>query len=469
MKVLLVIPKTIGRYIKPTVPHAGIGYIASILLKNNHNVEILDMRVHPHIKDLFKKINTFKPDMVGLTSPSRGYMIAYNLIREIKKQYNIPIIIGGPHASTIEEQILEDTPADYAVMGEGEYTILDLVNEVYPSKIKGLMWRDKGKIVKNPYRDWIEDLDSLPFPTYGKFEVDQLIERRIPIVSSRGCPFLCNFCLAYKVMGRKFRKRSAENVVAEIEHWYKQGFKEFEFSDDNFTFDIERAEKICDLIIAKKLKIKFLLGNGIRVDRVDENLLRKMKKAGCTFIAYGVEAINENVLKLMKKGISKDKVTKAIIMTHKLGIQTQANFIIGCAGDTFKTFKEALEYSKILPVDEVRFNNMIPYPGTELYDWVKKNGTFLYPPEYYLNNISSREEGIDIIFETKDFTKEERYRAYKIGEKRVMELLIKRHFGNFFGTIAFKIWDNNLIKKYCMTPIIIPLWCQIKKIKKNIA
>ena len=462
MKVLLIVPRTIGRYTKPTIPHAGIGYIAAILLKNGHNVEILDMRVHPHIKDSINKINKFKPDMIGLTSPSRGYIIAYNLIKEIKKHYNIPIVIGGPHASTIEEQILKDTPVDYAVMGEGEYTILDLVNSVKPSEIKGLIWKDEEKIIKNPYREWIEDLDSLPFPAFELFELNKYMDKRIPIVSSRGCPSLCNFCLAYKVMGRKFRKRSAENVVNEIEHWYKQGFREFEFSDDNFTFDIERAEKICDLIIAKNLKIKFLLGNGIRVDRINEHLLRKMKKAGCTFIAYGVEAINKDVLKLMKKGINKDRVTKAIKLTHKVGIQTQANFIIGCAGSTFNTFKESLEYSKTLPLNEVKFNNMIPYPDTELYEWIKKNGRFLYSPEYYLNHISSREEG-DVIFETKEFPKEERYKAYKIGERRRMELVIKRHLGPFLGTIAFSLWNIKLIR-----PIIIPMWYQIKKIKKNI-
>ena len=415
MKVLLIVPRTIGRYTKPTIPHAGIGYIAAILLKNGHNVEILDMRVHPHIKDSINKINKFKPDMIGLTSPSRGYIIAYNLIKEIKKHYNIPIVIGGPHASTIEEQILKDTPVDYAVMGEGEYTILDLVNSVKPSEIKGLIWKDEGKIIKNTSREWIENLDTLPFPAFELFELDKYMDKKIPIVTSRGCPYRCVYCSINLTMGHKFRARSAKNVVDELEYWVKKGYNYFGFNDDCFTFDMQRAKDICDLIIKRGLKIKWELRNGIRIDKLDEELMRKMRNAGCVYISFGIESAVQDVLNKMRKGLSIEHVREKVLLAEKLKIKHGGFFIIGLPGDNFERFKQTLDFALSLPFDEVRFYNAIPYPGTELFGWIKENGRFVRDTHEYLNMADAW--SADPIFETDDFKAEERKKAFEIAEK----------------------------------------------------
>ena len=466
MKVLFVIPTNIGRYVKPTVPHAGIAYLAGVLLRAGHSVEIHDMRVYPNEEDLIKKVREYKPEMIGLTTASRGYMITYRVIGLLKNSFpEIVVLIGGSHASTIKEKILEETKADFAIIMEGEETILEVVNRVPLKEIRGLIWRDKGRIIKNPERPPNQNLDEMPFPAYEKFELDKFLENRLPIVSSRGCPAQCNFCSVQLVMGRVWRARSAENVVSELEYWYKRGFKTFEFTDDNFSFDLERAEKICDLIVEKGLEIKFELGNGIRADRITERLAKKLKRAGCCFIAFGLESGNRAVLKKIKKGIIPETAERAVEMAKDAGIPVQVNFIVGCAGETWESFMDSYNLAKKLNPDQLRFFNMIPYPGSEMFEWVKQNGTFLYPPEEYLNDISYWKE--DPVFETPEFSKEERIKAYKVGEGVVMELFFKRQFGKFGGGVLYHIWKNRFIRKNFET-VGIRTYTVLKKIRRKL-
>src|SRR3989344_5974766 len=381
MKVLLVHPPNIGRYLVATVPHAGLAYLAAFLEKDKHEVEIHDMRIYSDDRLLISKIENFKPDLIGLSTASIGYKMSYEIIKIIKEKYpNIPIALGGSYTSTVHTKVLEDTKADYAVYGEGEQTVLDLAKGIAPSKIKGLIWRDNGEIIMNPPYPLVQDLDSMPFPKYEKFELSKMLEKRIPIVTSRGCPNRCTFCSIQLVMGYPFRTRSPENVLKEIEFWYKRGYEIFEFSDDNFTFNMPRAEKICDLIVESGMKIKMIFGNGLRADRVNEKLLTKLKKAGTVWIGYGLETSDETGLNLMKKDLEVDQLSKAVAYTKKLGIECQIHFIIGAPGATYETFKKDLEFAEEAAPDQVRFFNMVPYPGTEMFEWVKQNGRFLHQP-----------------------------------------------------------------------------------------
>jgi radical SAM superfamily enzyme YgiQ (UPF0313 family) len=445
MRVLLIVPKGIGRYEKPTVPHAGIGYIAAMLRKYDHSVKIADMRLYPEYNYLYGMIKSFKPDIIGITTASRGYKIAYSLITRIKKDFFIPIVIGGAHASTIHEKILEECEADYSIIGEGEYTMLELVEKNDLETIKGLCWKKENKIIKNDFRPFNKELDELAFPAYELFELDKFIEKRIPIVSSRGCPFQCTYCSVKLVMGMPFRYRTPENVVQEIEYWVKKGFNQFEFTDDNFTCIKSRAEKICDMIIEKNLNITFLLGNGIRADKVDESVLRKLKQAGCVYIAYGVESINPYVLKVIKKHETPEVIEKAIVMTQRLKIPIQATFIIGLPGSTFKTFLEDLNFTRRLGISNVRFYNLVPYPGTEAYEWVEENGQFLFDPETYLNDVDYWDE--NPVFETPKFPKELRKKAYKIGHMNNMRLFFKEKFGGIIGSIVYKLYRSDIIRQ----------------------
>lgn len=463
MKVLLILPPNIGRYIVATVPHAGLAYLAAFLERDNHEVEIHDMRIYPESSDLFKKIENFKPDFIGISTASIGYEMAYGIVDTIKeKDQNIPVAIGGSYASTVHTKVLEDTKADYAVYGEGEQTFLDLAKGTDPSKIKGLIWRNNGEIIMNPPYTLVQDLDSMPYPKYEKFELNKMLEKRIPIVSSRGCPNRCTFCSIQLVMGYPFRARSPENVLKEIEYWYEKGFDTFEFSDDNFTFNMPRAEKICDLIIKSGMKIKIIFGNGLRADRVNENLLKKLKKAGTFWISYSLESSDPHSLELLKKDLTLEQLKKSVQITKALGIKTQVNFIIGNPGETLQGFMKDLVVAEELNVDQLRFYNMLPYPGTEMYEWVKQNGKFLHQPEDFLNNLHYW--GEDPVFETDEFTKEERIKAYRMGQEKIMQLFLRRHFGRFLGSMGFYLWKRPLVHKYGMN-IATNFWIMLKRLR----
>jgi len=463
MKVLLVIPPNIGRYVVATIPHAGIAYLSAILKKDRHEVDLVDMRMHASNDYLFSKIDKSKPDIIGMTTASIGYKMAYEIIDAIKAKYpKKPVAVGGSYASTVHSKILEDTKADYVVYGEGERTFLELANGKKLVQINGLIYRDDGEIVMNPPYPLEQDLDTLPFPDYSIFELDKMLEKRIPIVSTRGCPNRCTFCSIQLVMGHPFRTRSPENVLQELEYWYKRGYDTFEFSDDNFTFNMPRAEKICDLIINSGMKLKIIFGNGLRADRVNESLLRKLKEAGTFWIAYGLETSDQHSLELLKKDLTLKQLKDSVAETKALGIQTQVNFIIGNPGQTWETFKQDLKCADELDVDQLRFYNMVPYPGTEMFEWVKQNGRFLYPPEAYLNDLNYW--GEEPVFETDDFTRGERIKAYRIGQQKIMQLFLRRHFGRLLGGIGFQIWKRPFIQKYGMDAAT-KGWIMLKKLR----
>ena len=466
MKFLFIIPNALGKYPLPSTPHIGIAYVASLLRKNNHDINIVDMRINPDYGSLYKNINSFKPEIIGLTSMSKESKTAYKLIKDLKKRYpDIPIVIGGAHSATMPEDILKETQADYILFGEAEHTALELVNKVPLEKIKGLIWHDKktGSIIKNHPREYIKNLDSLPFPAYDLFDMDKYLDKKIRIVTSRGCPYKCTFCSIHLVMGFEFRTRSPENVVDEIKHWYNKGYKEFQFTDDNLTQDMKRAETLFDKIIASNMKIRFDIRNGLRADKVNDSLLKKMKKAGCYFIAYAIESSDQEVLNKMKKGLTPAITKNSVILTKRNGIQVGAFFIIGGLGDTFEKFRKSLAFAKSLPLDEVRFYNIVAYPGTELYEQVSSQGYLLKKPEEYMNEVGYWEN--DPIFETPEFTKEERMKAYKLGEKYVMELLIKKEFGPVLGKIGYLIWKNEPLRKITIRPGL-KVWKLTRKIRQ---
>ena len=463
MRILLVLPPNIGRYVVATVPHAGLAFLAAVLESKGHKVGIQDMRIYSSNDDLFKKIESFNPEMMGVSTASIGYKMAYEIVGALKKRYpKIPIAMGGSYASTVHSKVLQDTIADYVVYGEGEHAFLDLADGMPPKDVKGLIWRDNGEIIMNPPPKFFTDLDSLPFPDYDKFELDKMLEKRIPLVTSRGCPNRCTFCSIQLVMGYPFRTRSPENVLKEIEFWYKRGYEIFEFSDDNFTFNMPRAEKICDLIVESGMKIKMIFGNGLRADRVNEKLLTKLKKAGTVWIGYGLETSDETGLNLMKKDLEVDQLSKAVAYTKKLGIECQIHFIIGAPGATYETFKKDLEFAEEAAPDQVRFFNMVPYPGTEMFEWVKQNGRFLHQPEDYLNNLNYW--GEEPVFETDEFTREERIQAFREGQDKIMEVFLKRRFGKTVGWLGYNMfYKNKIFHKLGGMKFATWTWIQLKK------
>lgn len=458
-KILFLIPPiehTDKVYNKITIryPHIGIAYLASMLKQNKISFKILDMNLGYSDSYALEYAKTYKPDLICTTAYSHDYKKLYDLINFVKSHYNGKIVIGGPHVSITEKEALEKSYADFAVMGEGEYTLLELIKNIYKSQnfgdIKGLIWRKNDEIVVNEKRPNIQDLDSLLFPAYEDFELEKYTgqtERRLPIITSRGCPYQCTFCCTRISMGNKFRKRSPDNVVDEIEHWYKKGWFIFDINDDIFSLDRNRAIKICDMIIERRLDIQFNFYVGLRVDTVDESLLKTFKAAGCRFISYGCEAGNDRVLKVIKKGITVKDVVNAVNTTKKVGINHKVNFIIGHPTETYEEAMDSIKLAKSLNCNFLAFFKLIPYPGTEVYTWIRnnKNARFLYPPEIYLNGLTLKK--LTSVFETDEFPAEERKKALINGFDLEEKTLAQFRFGKYKGYLVYLLNRNKNVSR----------------------
>lgn len=458
MKILFVIPKNkslFGDKGLTVHPHIGIAYLCSFLKKNNVEVAVFDEGLGQGLESLYKLIDDFKPELIGITIFSYCYGFAYNLIRVIRNKTKTPIVAGGAHVSAVRKKILEDTDIDFAVKQEGEYTLLELLKEISRdnldfSSIKGLIWRDKqAAIIENIDRELIADLDVLPFPDYEIFGIEKYVcfkHKMIPIITSRGCPFGCNYCSVRLSMGQRFRGRSAENVYAEIKYLYDKGFSSFDFNDDCFTLDKQRAEKICDLLFENKIKIRFQLYNGIRVDTVNPNLLKKMKQAGCYFISYGCEAGTDKVLKAIKKGITLEQVHDAVKWTNEAGIHNSVNFIIGHKEETYQDALETINFARLLPTNFVNFYNLLPYPGTESFEWAMQHAAFLVSSDSFLENISYRDN--KPIFETPEFTKEQREKIVDMGFDLYRRRILTFRLGALLGILVYWLTRFEKINKF---------------------
>jgi len=456
MKILFIIPEIKSMFGTekgvPIHPHVGIAYLVSTLKKNNYQFQIIDCGVEANWpKQLKKTIDDFSPDIIGITGFSYAYNYLYQTIKKVKSITSIPIILGGPHVSANKENILKETKVNFAMYGESEISLINFL-EVFASKhpdftkVPNLVWKNKTKTIINHPSKLIYHLDDIPFPDYESFKLSQypcFDQKIIPIITSRGCPYGCNYCSVRLSMGQSFRPRSPQNVLKEIKYWHKKGFTNFDINDDCFTLDINRAEIICDLIIKSKLKIKFQLYNGIRVNNITLKLLKKLKKAGCFFIAYGCESGSQKTLDRIKKNITLDQVRQAVKYTNQANIRHAVNFIIGHQQETYSDALETLSFAKSLECDYVNFYNLVPYPGTEVYDWAVKYAHFLIPKDQYLKHISYRD--INPIFETKEFTKEQRIKVMKQGFNLYERKLYQFRFGKILGTLFYLITRSPLV------------------------
>ncbi|MDK2781284.1 MAG: anaerobic magnesium-protoporphyrin monomethyl ester cyclase [Archaeoglobi archaeon] len=368
-----------------STPPLGIGYIASFLRENGFPVRIIDNMVEKlTLEEILER--TEGSSIVGISVTTPAFKKALYYARELKKRFqDILIIFGGPHPSFMPHEVLREGCVDAVCIGEGEYTMLEVAERVERGEslenVRGLVYREGDRIVENERREFIEDLDSLPFPAFDlmpleKYSIfgDKL--DHFPMITSRGCPFGCRYCVSSALFGRKFRARSAGNVVDEME-WLVNEFqaKRIAFSDDTFTLDKRRVEEICEEICRRGLDVEWTCTS--RVDTVSRELLRKMKKAGCAHIYYGVESASERVLDYYRKGIKLDEVRKAVEMTKDEGISVTCSFIIGAPFETREEMRKTLRFSVELNPDYAQFSLLTPYPGTEIYEEAKEKGLLL--------------------------------------------------------------------------------------------
>ncbi len=419
--VLLIKPFYYGSHYDNRFLPTGLAYISEALSKADIQNKIIDMGLGYRRSELRKEIEEFDPQLIGISMMSFGFKHTYRMIDSIKYIYpHIPIVVGGPHLSTLRKEVLKGCQGtDYGVTLEGEDTIVELCrdNKAIES-IKGLIFRNnKGNIIYNGDREFIKDLDQNGYPTYAKVELGKYI-RFMNIVTSRGCPYDCIYCPVHLAIGRKLRTRSSKSVVNEIRHWYDRGYREFGIADDNFSLVRRRVWEICDEIESQGLEgLKISCGNGLRADTVDRSLLARMKDVGFSDIAFGVEAGNNKVLETLCKGEKIETIESAISDACDLGYRVTLFFLLGSPGETRADIEDSLRLATKYPVYDVRFYNLIPFPNTELYEWVKNNNYFRKDPVKFISEASHWVN--DPIFETPELSISERRKLYKLANSKV--------------------------------------------------
>ena len=382
MKVTLIWPR-LDR--DTNFPPLGILYTAAVLEKQGHKLLLIDGAID---KANLQKITNFNPDIIGISTTTSLANNAKTAINTIKEQIKKPIVLGGVHVTAMMKGIFDEFDVNYAVYGEGEYTMRDLCNNLEKTlpleDIDGLMFKKDNTITVNKPRQLVEDLDALPFPARhlldfsfylappGPIRGEWMKHGGTTVMTSRGCPFQCIYCGSQTTFGRRVRRRSVENVIEEIQLLKKNyNIDGMWFVDDTFSLDKEWVLKFCNLLTNSKLKLKWACH--VRADTLSEELLSAMKKAGCVQVELGVESGSDKVLKAIKKGTETETVEKAFRMIKKVGLSSLATFIIGSPEETKEDVLKTLEFAKKIKPDFALFFNLIPFPGTELYEMAKKN------------------------------------------------------------------------------------------------
>tara|TARA_Y100000310_G_scaffold233944_1_gene236829 strand:+ start:701 stop:2230 length:1530 start_codon:yes stop_codon:yes gene_type:complete len=382
MKVVLIWPR-LER--DTNFPPLGILYVAAVLEQSNHKLLIIDGTIK---KEEIEKINNFNPDLIGVSITTSLEKNAKESINTLKQHINKPIVIGGVHITALMKDIFKEFDVAYAIYGEAEYSMRDFCNAFEKNEdlkdIKGLMYKKNNQIILNPSREPIQNLDELPFPARhlldfsyylsppGSIRGEWLKNGGTTIMSSRGCPFQCIYCGSQTTFGRKVRRRSVDNVFNEIVK-LKQDYNldGLWFVDDTFTLDNKWVIELCKKITEKNLKLKWACH--VRVDTLNEEMLREMKRAGCVQVEMGIESGSDKVLTALKKGVKTERVIEAFKLIKKVGLSSLATFIIGSPEETKEDVQKTLDFAKKIKPDFALFFNLIPFPGTELYEMAKKN------------------------------------------------------------------------------------------------
>jgi anaerobic magnesium-protoporphyrin IX monomethyl ester cyclase len=362
----------------------GLGYIASYVRKEGHQVKMFDPEPYQMaINDLWNLIKIFQPDIIGITSVTSNFMLAQQLVKNAKEIIGCYVIMGGPHVNALpHSSLIKCSPyLDAVILGEGEIPMLSIAR--YFNKhgcidfnvIPGSAYINRGRYYENTKPELLKNLDTLPYPARDLVNMNlyklhphfRRGRKSATILTSRGCPSRCTFC-ANLCMGRNFRANSAKYIIGEMEHLINTyNIKHFHFVDDCFTASSKRVHEICDLIISKNLKVTwFIFG---RVNNLQDNdLIQKMKQAGCVYVLLGIETGNQEINKLMKKGTTLIMDEKCCNLLKKNKIRYFNSYIIGNEGDSWDTVLETITFSKKLKSVMAGFNMLIPFPGTEIFN-----------------------------------------------------------------------------------------------------
>jgi radical SAM superfamily enzyme YgiQ (UPF0313 family) len=376
----------------------GLAMVGAMAERLNHEVEILDLALEKKQETadqrLQAKLKEKKWDLVGLTAMTVEYEGASRVARLVHEfDPKIPIVIGGQHATIKVEEVLSQGFCDIVVKGEGETVFSNLLTALSTGSplegVKGLAFKRHAAIIQTEPEEAIRDLDALPWPSYHLLEVERYFsansaraatkhKRTMQIFTSRGCPWRCTYC--HDLFGKSFRARSPENVLGELKLLYdRYGIREFMVEDDIFNLDMDRAKKIFDLVLENRMKVYFQFGNGLRLERFDEELVRKMAEAGTHYICIAIESASPRIQKMIKKNLKLDKSAQALTWMRKYKIRTLGFFMVGFPTETLEEMEQTIEYASHLDLDEALFSIATPYPGTEMNKQVMEMS--LYDPD----------------------------------------------------------------------------------------
>lgn len=362
----------------------GLGYLHAVIEAAGYRIitkSFNSCELAASEMEMAADLESFRPDFLLIQIFTMNRAASYRLIRLARKLLpEVKIIIGGVHASIFYGQLLENFEVDCAVIGEGEATVVELLNALSSggsaAGIAGTAYRENGQVIKNPDRPLIEDLDSIPFPRHELFIKPD--REMACILTTRGCPYKCSFCCLHTISRRKFRKRSVANVVAEVEYILKnfKNIRSIQLADDTFTLDQPRAMAFCKEIIRRNIKVKFLCSARIKPASVE--LFELMAKAGFTHIGFGLETGSSKLLNSIHKNITREDVIETFEMLRGIKINAVTYLMVGFPGETRETVAETISLVKTLQkikyFEFVGVARLWVYPNTEVYDILKANG-----------------------------------------------------------------------------------------------
>jgi len=444
--IILVKPSKDKKLIFEHTHPLGIMYIASYIKhkNNSHNVRIIDMAVERKFyDDIRSEIKTFQPDIVGISALTPEATAVHQLAEKIKKDFGkCKIVVGGPYATSAPKKVLKNPCVDYAVIGEGEVTMLELIERINQTRrslhelsdIKGIAYIQDGNYIQTEPREYIEDLDSLPFPAWEMIPQEkyyspgvisesktQYYKRYMSIFTSRGCPYGCIYC--HNIFGKRFRPRSAENVFSEIKTLCENyDLHEVHLLDDTFNINKARVLELCNYLKRSGLQLKLSFPNGLRGDILDEENIDALCEAGMYSLALGIESGSERIQKSINKNINLQKLKHSIDYLYKKKVVTHGFFMVGFPEETEEDILQTIAFARDSKLTTASFHSLIPFEGTPLYQ----------------NAIAQK--GMDINFSA--FSHD--FKAIDINlsateDKEILKL-IKKAYWDFFGNVR-RLWN----------------------------
>ncbi|MCB0072281.1 MAG: radical SAM protein [Caldilineaceae bacterium] len=462
MRVVLINPKFRLPIDTRTTPHLGLAYLAAVSEARGDEVVIFDADVEKQPVTEF--IQEFRPHLVGITANTPQVKQAWRTARAIKEVHDCPIVLGGPHVSVLPEESCEKPYVDIVVRGEGEEAWIDISNrleaylkdqpefhadafmhpenEIFDDCL-GITYRTSdGQIHNNPDRVPIADLDSLPWPAYHLFKMENYTNlqpatdhvdgaRSFSILTSRGCPYRCTFC-SQSIMPIKWRSRSAENVIAEWWHLvHDLDAQEIGVLDDSANIRVKRLEELGHALIANNLQhVPWIFVNGIRANLAHRELLALLKQAGLKRLAFGVETGDPHILKSIDKKVDHETIRQAFRNAKEVGLETIAFLIIGLPGETRETMQRTIDFAIELDPLIANFSMMTPYPGTKVYEIIKRQGRFLINDweDYVFFEQKARYEMGEMTAELVEEMYRKAYRQYYLRPAPVMRRVKTKDF-----------------------------------------